>query len=59
MRGGWNAKKLDFGGSFSPSVFGHALGQLVGSLSPVAFGDELVAAPTQPVEVSIGAKTPI
>jgi hypothetical protein len=59
MRGGGHAQELAVGGSLLPLPFWHALGQLVSPLSPVAFGDELLAAPHQPVEVGIGAKTSV
>src|SRR5215203_815440 len=59
MGGSGNAQLLALCWSLLPAILCYARGQLFGPLSPVAFGDELVAAPHQPVEVGIGAKTPV
>src|SRR5215208_5147079 len=54
-----HAQILPFGGALSPAALGHALCQPSSPPSTVAFGDELVPTPTQPVEVLIGAEAPV
>src|SRR5215211_524854 len=53
------ARELLSVGSLPPSVFWYAGRQAGSPLSPIAFGDELIAAPHQPVEVGIRAETSV
>src|SRR5215213_2933661 len=59
MGGSRNAQLLALCWPLLPAILCYARGKLFGPLSPVAFGDELVAAPHQPVEVGISAETPV